>query len=349
MNMERIAPPNVHKKMSPIRYFAIPFFALLLTVPALGEPANHLVSIYLKTPFSAADGYRRAQSRSRIHRSLATGRVRYADKEKVVTEHIQYENHERFVVFVVEDRLKKTYVTAGQLVKAGTAIGETSTKTDWQIFTRKLDLDESFASALQKESGASFVASKVDNAKAWTRERKHLFVPPLEKTLVIVHQEKRSFHLVKNGEIVEEVRVGFGQEPGKKVRQGDNKTPRGMYFTVQKYRGKFTQWNGEYYGGHWIKLNYPNHYDAQRGIAAGWLSKRQARHMSQKWRKRKLSWGGSTLGGGIGLHGWKGPRDSYDDWSDDDPWLTWGCVVFHNLDIKTLYDQIPKGAMVVLR
>lgn len=42
------------------------------------------------------------------------------------------------------------------------------------------------------------------------------------------------------------------------------------------------------------------------------------------------------------------PRDRYDDWSDDDPHLTWGCIVMHNPDIAAWFDDVTVGTMVVI-
>ena len=37
-----------------------------------------------------------------------------------------------------------------------------------------------------------------------------------------------------------------------------------MYFVIDKRRGNFPGDYGAYYGGHWIKINYPNRFDAPR-------------------------------------------------------------------------------------
>ncbi len=141
---------------------------------------------------------------------------------------------------------------------------------------------------------------------------------------------------------MQRVRIGFGQTPGKKVERGDNKSPRGMYFITNRHRGEFGGPYGAYYGGHWIKVNYPNRFDAQRGLEQGWLNGDQAAAISRAWRKRELTNQKTRLGGGIGFHGW------IDSWSDENPWLSWGCLVMHNEDITRLFDQMPHGTMVVL-
>jgi murein L,D-transpeptidase YafK len=149
--------------------------------------------------------------------------------------------------------------------------------------------------------------------------------------------------IYKSGSLQGEYEVGFGQSKGVKRLQGDNKTPAGMYFVVQKHRGKFEGPYGQYYGGHWIKINYPNQYDADRGMADGILSPEQAAAIKARWSSRKLTLENTGLGGGIGFHGW------IREWDNSGPrHLSWGCVVMHIYDISRLYDEITPGAMVVI-
>ena len=116
-----------------------------------------------------------------------------------------------------------------------------------------------------------------------------------------------------------------------------------MYFVIQKHRGEFEGPYGGYYGGHWIKINYPNRYDAARGRSEGVINARQESQISRNWERREPTLEGTALGGGIGFHGWirewdnRGPRH-----------LSWGCVVMRLSDIGQLYDQIPDSAMVII-
>lgn len=116
-----------------------------------------------------------------------------------------------------------------------------------------------------------------------------------------------------------------------------------MYFVIQKHRGEFTGEYGEYYGGHWIKINYPNKYDAGRGLTEGIIKSEQASAIDERWRKRAATLENTDLGGGIGFHGWIREWDN-----NGSRHLSWGCVVMHIYDISRLYEQIPVGAMVVI-
>ena len=143
--------------------------------------------------------------------------------------------------------------------------------------------------------------------------------------------------------MVNEYDVSFGQAKGAKEIEGDNKTPKGMYFVVQKHRGQFDGPYAEYYGGHWIKINYPNKYDADRGVTQGIISEQQRNEISVAWQRRALTKQDTKLGSGIGFHGWN------KEWDNDGPrHLSWGCVVMHLKDVGKLYEQLTEGTMVVI-
>jgi hypothetical protein len=137
--------------------------------------------------------------------------------------------------------------------------------------------------------------------------------------------------------------LSFGQGQGPKRVQGDNKTPSGMYFVIQKHAGEFGGPYGAYYGGYWIKINYPNAFDSARARSSNLLTAAQDETISRNWRQRKPTLENTRLGGGIGFHGW------IKEWDNSGPrHLSWGCVVMHLRDIPKIYDQVPPGTMVVI-
>jgi murein L,D-transpeptidase YafK len=178
---------------------------------------------------------------------------------------------------------------------------------------------------------------------AFINSHRALHVPHQEQALVLVDQASYKMRLYRQAAMVGEYDVSFGQGVGQKRVQGDNKTPKGMYFVIRKHRGEFGGDYGEYYGGHWIKINYPNRFDAARGRAEGLITQQQEARISAGWERREPTLENTRLGGGIGFHGW------IREWPNDGPrHLSWGCVVMHLSDIKALYDQIPHGAMVIV-
>jgi hypothetical protein len=130
--------------------------------------------------------------------------------------------------------------------------------------------------------------------------------------------------------------------------QGDNRTPRGKYVVTDKHQGEFGGKWAAYYGGHWIKISYPNAYDARRGLARGLVSPEEARAIEAQDARGALGSQKTKLGGGIGFHAW------IEEWSDPAPGepplgLSWGCIVVHPKDVAQFYALIPEGAIVVIR
>ncbi|MBK9370378.1 MAG: hypothetical protein IPN01_29495 [Deltaproteobacteria bacterium] len=78
---------------------------------------------------------------------------------------------------------------------------------------------------------------------------------------------------------------------------------------------------GAYYGGHWMRLNYPNPWDAARGVDAGLITVAQQREITQRYWAGLATNERTSLGGGIGMHGWAegGPTRERQ--------MGWGCIV----------------------
>src|SRR5207302_10698714 len=77
-------------------------------------------------------------------------------------------------------------------------------------------------------------------------------VPQQEATLILVDQQSYKMRLYQQAKLSGEYQVSLGQASGPKWVEGDNKTPVGMYFVIQKHRGKFDGPYAPYYGGYWI-------------------------------------------------------------------------------------------------
>jgi lipoprotein-anchoring transpeptidase ErfK/SrfK len=177
--------------------------------------------------------------------------------------------------------------------------------------------------------------------------RQHRFLVDLhaEPVLLVVDVEAHEARRYERGVRTHTWEVGRGQAEGVKVQRGDLKTPRGLYFVTDKSTGPFAGPFAGYYGGHWVKVNYPNAFDAERGVAAGWLSPAQGAEVARTWWRRALPAQQTKLGGGIGFHGWIAPwRGDVEGFG-----LSWGCVVLHPEDIADFYASVPVGAAVLLR
>ncbi|MDX2012842.1 MAG: L,D-transpeptidase [Myxococcaceae bacterium] len=173
----------------------------------------------------------------------------------------------------------------------------------------------------------------------------YLFDPHAEAVLVVVDVDGHEARRYERGVRTHTWEVGRGQAEGVKVQRGDLKTPRGLYFVTDKSTGPFGGDFAGYYGGHWVKVNYPNAFDARRGLASGWLSEAQATEAARTWWRRALTTQKTKLGGGIGFHGWIAPwRSDVEGFG-----LSWGCVVLHPEDVGGFYASVPVGAAVLLR
>lgn len=299
--------------------------AFVLLEPAAVMPAEvDPFDTYLEAPIPVADGLSSPRGPGTRINAIGHGRVTAVTDTMVIVEHLIYENNERRVIQALHEGLAKVSVAPGDLVERGQAIGALAKPEK----ARELHLK---------------IGAEVDVA-AYIRARGRLFVPHKEPTLVLVDTTRHRMRIVTNGQRDGlDLQVGFGQAAGCKERHKDLKTPCGMYFVTGKSTGPFSGEYADYYGGHFIKLNYPSAYDAQRGVSAGIMSSAMARAVSSAWRKRALTSQGTRLGGGIGFHGWA------EEWEDSDSARgSWGCVLLHNRDIAAAYERIPVGAMVVL-
>jgi len=307
--------------------------ALSSPAQATEAPSADAFEAYLHPPTPPADGFEplpgapHAPAGSEV-RALAHGRVREvgADGRSLTLEHFYYENHELRHVRSEYTELEGVTLRPGASVKRGQPLGRVGAKG-------KL--------AVSLHAGKRLSAAET---RSFTQARARLPLPASEPVLLLVSQASNELRLYEQGREVSRVEVGFGQAEGPKQVRGDNRTPFGMYFVVQKHRGRFSGPYEAYYGGHWLRVNYPNPWDAERGLTQGLLTREASDRIARAWEERKATDASTRLGSGIGFHGWAG------EWSLEETGgrLSWGCVVMHNPDIARLFDVVPEGAMVVL-
>ena len=138
--------------------------------------------------------------------------------------------------------------------------------------------------------------------------------------------------------------IALGQNPnGHKQEQGDNRTPEGEYHIIQKSTGPFEGTMGPWFGSAWMRLNYPNAFDAKAGLAAGKISQQEHNRIVAAIKAGKEPPKTTKLGGGIGIHGWNGewtPGFAQD--------LTWGCLSINNEPLKAFYKAAPLGTVLFI-
>jgi murein L,D-transpeptidase YafK len=135
---------------------------------------------------------------------------------------------------------------------------------------------------------------------------------------VVVEKKARRLTLYSRGEAMRVYRVALGKNPvGDKVRQGDNRTPEGLF------RIDHRNPNSKFYLA--LHISYPD-------------SAHQA-------RAAKL---GVAPGGDIMIHGlpaWAskaGPSHRQDDWTE-------GCVALTNQEIEEIWSVVPVGTRVHIK
>jgi hypothetical protein len=164
-------------------------------------------------------------------------------------------------------------------------------------------------------------------------------------TLLIASKTDYRMKLYAKGILLKTYHIALGQEPfGPKQRQGDNKTPEGVYKIIQKSRGPFYGDYSQYLGVAWMRLNYPNNADAINGFKKGLITEAQKNAIIKANNEGKEPPKNTTLGGGIGIHGW------YGSWPGDDRQnLTWGCISMQNKDLDDIYGRVPLGTTIIIR
>jgi len=145
---------------------------------------------------------------------------------------------------------------------------------------------------------------------------------PDQRHALIVDTERSSLYVFENRNghphYVADYYISIGRNGISKAREGDKKTPVGVYHVTSRLpRARLDALYGSYaelYGAGAFPLNYPNEWDRRMG----------------------------RNGHGIWLHG-----TPYDTFSRP-PRASDGCVVLTNQDLETLWDQLQTGLTPVI-
>jgi murein L,D-transpeptidase YafK len=141
---------------------------------------------------------------------------------------------------------------------------------------------------------------------------------PLHADRVVVLKRERALQLVNQGRVIKTYKVALGGDPvGLKTRQGDHKTPEGIY--VLNSRNAHSQFYKSIY------ISYPNATD--RAAA----------------RRKDVSPGGDVFVHGLpNGYGWVGASHRLKDWTD-------GCVAVTNQEIDEIWQAVPNGTPIEIK
>jgi murein L,D-transpeptidase YafK len=135
---------------------------------------------------------------------------------------------------------------------------------------------------------------------------------------IVVEKSKRTLTLMDGRKALKTYKVALGGQPiGAKDRQGDHKTPEGIYSVDAKNP------NSQFYKA--LHISYPNQSDRANA------------------RKLGVSPGGDVEIHGLGAKwGWLGAKHRLTDWTD-------GCIALTNEEIDEIYPLIKVGTPVEIR
>lgn len=172
---------------------------------------------------------------------------------------------------------------------------------------------------------------------------RRLLVPAKEERVVIAVKHSYQLHVCEKGQVKHTLPMALGQDGRqRKTTDGDNRTPVGEYRITQKARGPFDGEYGAYLGAVWLRLNYPNAYDARTALIENRITKKEHDRIVAAELHGSLAPTDTSMGGGIGIHGW------ISDWPDGHHHLTWGCLSLRKADLILLHDLVSKGTRVLI-
>ena len=131
---------------------------------------------------------------------------------------------------------------------------------------------------------------------------------------VLVVKNEKLLLLLRDGKILKSYRVAIGRKPGRRVRQGDNRTPEGRYVIDGRNPGS------SYYKA--LHISYPNASDVSNA--------------------RKL---GVSPGGEVLIHGLP---SGFEDLGPSHADLNWtrGCIAVSNEEMDEIWELVADGTPV---
>jgi murein L,D-transpeptidase YafK len=144
-----------------------------------------------------------------------------------------------------------------------------------------------------------------------------------ESAVVVVNKACQTLNVYQYGRLTHTYPAVFGRSPGRKLHQGDRRTPLGLYTIIDK--DPHPRWS------RFMLIDYPSEEDHRRyreAIETGDIAKRV---------------GNPGPGGAVGIHGTD--RESFNRTGIN--W-TLGCVSLLSKDVKELDQLVSVGTLVYI-
>ncbi|HEY9061184.1 MAG TPA: L,D-transpeptidase [Pseudobacteroides sp.] len=157
---------------------------------------------------------------------------------------------------------------------------------------------------------------------------------------ILIDLDSRTLYLKYKEEVIKQYAVSAGKrsKDGKKEKEGDYKTPIGVFYICQKevYDPPKT-----YLGSRWMMLSYPGLEAAEEGLEKKMISKDDYNKIKESYSDKVMPPQTTKLGSYIGIHGGATP-DYPRDW-------TAGCIGMYNQDVEEIYKYVKNGTTVIIR
>jgi murein L,D-transpeptidase YafK len=143
-------------------------------------------------------------------------------------------------------------------------------------------------------------------------------VQPRSVDKVLVEKARHKLHLISRGETIRSYRISLGKQPkGSKQREGDLRTPEGLYWIDWRRKSENYQLA--------MHISYPNARDRAQAKAAG-----------------------VNPGSMIMIHGTP-LDDEYPEWFFHTLDWTKGCIAMSNADMREVWALVKDGTLIEIR
>lgn len=266
----------------------------------------------------------------------------------IVIEHRYYENSKVKKIQSLYAHLDTITVKEGDFVSRRMPIGTIGNNNG--MFAAHLHLE------IRKEcmfdrlttfwptQGAEWIKKNYEHPTNFIKSHRKIDIPATDSLIAVAVKHEYTIYLCQYGKEIGCFPIALGQSPiGHKEKQGDNKTPEGEYYINEKSLGPFSGTWAAYFGKAWIRLSYPNAYDAEAAFDKGLISSSEKKAIIKKNKNKGIPPKTTAIGGGIGIHGWFGewnPKINND--------LTWGCISINNDDLINFYNLVPINTRIII-
>lgn len=269
----------------------------------------------------------------------------------VVLKHKYMENGQLLTCLSLYAHLENLTVKKGEVVhkrhKLGTiGTGEGSYPAHLHLEIRKPEMMEypSTYWPSSNDKDVKWVKKFYHDPAVFISKHRKLVSPSTSKKMIIAIKSRYKMYLIENGAIKKEYEISLSQNPnGHKEKQGDLKLPEGEYYITEKRLGPFSGDYSEYLGSRYLRISYPNCFDAEQGLKKGLLTKKEKEAIITANNQKKAPPKNTKVGGGILIHGWN------EEWKNDgERNLTWGCICMHNYDLDAFFENVELNTVIVI-